>query len=533
MSLTKYKKKRKFAETPEPSGKEKSSKEKLIFVVQQHHATALHYDFRLEMEGVLKSWAVPKGPSMNPDDKRLAMHVEDHPYDYKDFEGTIPEGNYGAGNVIVWDNGWYQSYNHKDKKNAEKELLAGYYKGHITFILHGKKLKGEFALVKMKGRGENAWLLLKAGDEYATKEDILLKNKSVISRKALKPREKKNPAKKITPAKASSAHKKESVARLKPMLADLIEKPFDDPHWAFEIKFDGYRALAGIKRGGPVDLYSRNFISFNDKFAPIAKELKNFWHDAILDGEVVVLDEKGVSSFQLLQNYQRTGKGELKYYVFDILHLDGNSTRDLPLEDRKELLVSLLSKKKLKNVFYSDHITGEGKKFFKLAEKMKLEGIIAKKLDSTYKTGKRGGDWLKIKITQEQEAVIAGITAPGGGRKHFGSLVLGAYVKGNFEYIGNAGTGFSDAALKELYGKFKPYFTKDSPFETKVKVKTPIQWMVPHFVCQVKFTEWTDDLSMRHPVYLGLREDKKPEDVMPELPKGKKFSKERKVMTIS
>jgi bifunctional non-homologous end joining protein LigD len=191
MSLTKYKKKRKFSETPEPSGKEKSSKDKLLFVVQQHWATALHYDFRLEMEGVLRSWAVPKGPSMNPDDKRLAMHVEDHPYDYKDFEGTIPEGNYGAGNVIVWDNGWYHSYNHTDKKNSEKELLAGYHKGHITFILHGKKLKGEFALVKMKGRGENAWLLLKAGDEYATKENILLKNKSVITRKILKPREKK------------------------------------------------------------------------------------------------------------------------------------------------------------------------------------------------------------------------------------------------------------------------------------------------------------------------------------------------------
>jgi bifunctional non-homologous end joining protein LigD len=200
MSLTTYKKKRNFKKTSEPSGKGKSSKGELIFVVQEHAATNLHYDFRLEMEGVLKSWAVPKGPSMNPEDRRLAMHVEDHPYDYKDFEGTIPEGNYGAGNVIVWDNGTYHSYNNTDKKNAEKELLAGLYKGHITFILHGKKLKGEFALVQMKGRGENAWLLLKAGDKYATKDDILLKNRSVLTRKTLKPRIKngKTPAKKRT-----------------------------------------------------------------------------------------------------------------------------------------------------------------------------------------------------------------------------------------------------------------------------------------------------------------------------------------------
>jgi bifunctional non-homologous end joining protein LigD len=188
MGLTKYKKKRNFRETSEPSGKEKSSKDKLIFVVQEHAASHLHYDFRLEMEGVLKSWAVPKGPSMNPEDRRLAMHVEDHPYDYKDFEGTIPEGNYGAGNVIVWDNGTYHSYNYTDKKKAEKELLAGYYKGHITFILEGKKLKGEFALVQMKGRGENAWLLLKAKDKYSTTEDILRKNRSVLTRKTLKPR---------------------------------------------------------------------------------------------------------------------------------------------------------------------------------------------------------------------------------------------------------------------------------------------------------------------------------------------------------
>jgi bifunctional non-homologous end joining protein LigD len=318
---------------------------------------------------------------------------------------------------------------------------------------------------------------------------------------------------------------KEPLVRIKPMLAELVDKPFDDPEWVFEIKFDGYRALANIDSKRNVDLYSRNFISFNERFSPVAQELRNFFHEAILDGEVVVMDKKGVSSFQLLQNYQRTGQGDLKYYVFDILHLDGVSTRNLSLEDRKDLLLTLLSKKKLKNVFYSDHVEKDGKKFFELAKKMNLEGIIAKNLHSKYRPNKRGGDWLKIKITKEQEAVIAGITEPGGGRKHFGSLVLGAYVDNKFEYIGNAGTGFTDAALKELYAKFKSYFSDKSPFDVKVKARTPIQWMKPHFVCQVKFTEWTDDMSMRHPVYMGLREDKKAQEVIPELPKGKKWRK--------
>jgi bifunctional non-homologous end joining protein LigD len=327
--------------------------------------------------------------------------------------------------------------------------------------------------------------------------------------------------------------KKESVVRIKPMLAELADKPFNDPEWIFEIKFDGYRAIAGIKRNGPVDLYSRNFISFNEKFAPIATELKKFWHDAILDGEVIVTDKRGVSSFQLLQNYQKTGVGELKYYVFDILHLDGVSTRSMPLEERKNLLATLLSKKKLKNVFYSDHVIGDGKKFFKLAEKMQLEGIVAKNLHSLYHPGKRTGDWMKIKITKEQEAVIAGITAPAGGRKYFGSLVLGAYINNTFCYIGNAGTGFTDKALKELHAKFKPFFTDASAFKEVVKTKEKIQWMKPHFIAQVKFSEWTEDMHMRHPVYLGLREDKKVEDVIPELPKGKTWRKPKSKTTAS
>jgi bifunctional non-homologous end joining protein LigD len=286
------------------------------------------------------------------------------------------------------------------------------------------------------------------------------------------------------------------------------------------VKFDGYRALAVIDGNGNVDLYSRNFISFNSRYGPIVKELKKIKNKVLLDGEVVVENDKGVSSFQLLQNYLRSGDGLLKYYVFDILHLDDSSTRDLSLADRKELLRNLLEKSKAKNIFYSDHIVGQGKKFFELAKKNKLEGIIAKDLHSAYHVGKRTGDWKKIKITLEQEAIIVGITEPGGGRKHFGSLVLGAYFNKKLEYIGNAGTGFSDAALKELYMKFKPYFASNSPFEEKVKAKGKIQWLKPHFVCEVKFTEWTQDMHMRHPVYLGLRDDKKPQEVVPEIPKG-------------
>lgn len=318
---------------------------------------------------------------------------------------------------------------------------------------------------------------------------------------------------------------KEELQRLKPMLAELVEAPFDDEDWVFEVKYDGYRVLAGIDKNKNVDLYSRNFIPFNERFAPIAKELKKIRHEVLLDGEVVIEDEHGVSNFQLLQNYQKTGEGTLKYYVFDILHLDGNSTRDLPLLDRKELLELLLKKIKVKNIFYSEHVKKEGVKLYRLAKKRKLEGIIAKHASSMYHVSKRTGDWKKVKISHVQEAVIAGITSPKGGRKNFGSLILGAYHKKKLEYIGNCGTGFSETMLKELHNDFKHYFTPSSAFNEKIKIKGKIQWMKPHFVCEVKFSEWTDDMHMRHPVYLGLRIDKKASEVIPELPKGIKWQR--------
>lgn len=517
MSLSKYNQKRDFEQTKEPKGKIANSENELLFVVQKHAASHLHYDFRLELNGVLLSWAVPKGPSMNPEIKRLAMMVEDHPYSYKDFEGNIPAGNYGAGNVIVWDNGTYTPA--EDTSSPQKTLTENLKKGRLSFILKGKKLKGEFSLVKLKGKQENAWLLIKKNDKYASETDILLKNKSVISKKTLEDLEKKAeketstaaPKKKNTPKK--SVVKSEAAVFIKPMLASITEKPFDDEDWVFENKYDGYRTIAVINPG-EIKLWSRNQLSFTANFEPLIPELEKINHTAVLDGEVVVENSKGKASFQLLQNYLKTGKGNLKYYVFDILNLDGNSTVKLNLLERKELLKMLLDKHKLSNVFYSEHTLGDGIKEFEEAIKNQSEGIIAKKADSNYLIGKRSNDWLKIKIVQQEEAIIIGLTEPKKSRQHFGALLLGQYNGKKLQFIGKCGTGFSDATLKELYETLQPYFTSEAAVTEKLALRDSIQWVEPKLVCQVKFTEWTDDLHLRHPVYLGLRTDKKASEVL-------------------
>lgn len=302
------------------------------------------------------------------------------------------------------------------------------------------------------------------------------------------------------------------------MLASLGGEAFDGTEWVYEPKYDGYRVLALCDGKGGVSLYSRNLLSFDQVYAPIREQLKAIKHVCLLDGEVVVEDKKGKSDFQLLQQYQKTRKGELKYYVFDLLNLDDNDILDLPLLQRKELLALLLKKYELKNIFYSAHIAEAGIKYYKQAIAKGWEGIMAKRADSIYQTDKRSKDWIKLKITQEEEAVIGGITAPQGSRQHFGSLLLGAYDDGQLIYTGNCGTGFDTQALKELYGKFKPLFTDKSPFANKVNLRNEIQWLKPKLVCQVKFTEWTDQNSMRHPVYMGLRVDKKASEVTREKP---------------
>ncbi|MFV8375048.1 non-homologous end-joining DNA ligase [Flavobacterium sp. LB1P71] len=503
MTLDKYNQKRDFNSTGEPKGEaSKEAQNELIFVVQKHAASHLHYDFRLELNGVLKSWAIPKGPSMNPADKRLAIMVEDHPFSYKDFEGTIPAGNYGAGNVIVWDNGTYTLPETQSKTTLKNKLKADLEKGYLSFILKGKKLKGEFSLVKLNSEQENTWLLIKKNDAYSTDADILKKDKSVISNSNLEDLAKNSIA----------VNTNRSAQFSKPMLAHTIEKPFDKKNWIFEIKYDGYRTIAVINPD-QVNLFSRNQLTFNKNFKAIADELKKINHVAVLDGEIVIEDKAGRSDFQLLQNYIKTGKGNLKYYVFDILNLDGNDTTGLGLVQRKELVEILLSKFKLSNVFYSQHIPKKGVSFYELATKKNLEGIMAKEANSLYRVGKRSSDWLKIRFSQQEEAIVIGITESKTTRSYFGALLLAQYDRKKLRFIGKCGTGFKEETLKKLYNKFEPYFTDKSPLEDKIPVRDKIKWLKPKFVCQVKFTEWTQDGFLRHPVFQGLRVDKKAKEI--------------------
>ncbi len=523
MSLKKYREKRKFDQTPEPQGGSADEQGPLRFVVQLHRATHLHYDFRLELDGTLKSWAVPKGPSLNPQDRRFAVMVEDHPLDYRTFEGVIPKGNYGAGTVMVWDEGTYHSRQIADRRESEKILREGLQKGHITFVVYGRKLKGELALVKLRKGEENGWLLLKKGDQFATDRDVTELDRSVASNRTLDeisegamqkgeiwPAPKKSPALDL-----SDAPKSDMPRAVQPMLATTVEKPFDRPGWLFEIKWDGYRAIAEVE-GQKVRLYSRNQLSLEDRFGPLVRSLQGLGHQAVLDGEVVVVDETGKPSFQLLQNYQKSGVGQLVYMVFDLLYLNGHDLRRLPLTRRKELLEQILPV--LPHVQRSDHIPERGSDFFSLASQQGLEGIIAKDGASTYVGGRRSLSWLKIKTRLRQEAVIGGFTRPGGGRKNFGALLLGVYDRGQLNYIGHTGTGFSEKTLAQIHARLEPLIQTACPFRKRPAANAPVRWVRPELVCEVSFQEWTDDGIMRHPVFLGIRDDKKPSSVRRERP---------------
>ena len=296
------------------------------------------------------------------------------------------------------------------------------------------------------------------------------------------------------------------------MLAELTNDVFSDDDWIYEIKWDGYRAVAEIKEG-EVNLHSRNNISFNQKYYPVVETLKSFDVDVIFDGEVVIVDDFGKSSFQLLQNYQKSGKGNLAYYIFDILHLDGYDLTNLPLLKRKEILKQILPED-LKSIRFSDHIIGDGENFYKVAVERGLEGILAKRANSKYKIGKRSKDWLKIKTRNRQEAVICGFTQPKGSRDKFGSLVLGVYDEGELVYIGQAGTGFTDTSLKDIYSKLAPLITDKSPFKQKIITNTPATWVTPKYICDVEFSEWTEEGLMRTPVFIGIREGKNLTDVI-------------------
>jgi bifunctional non-homologous end joining protein LigD len=619
MSLNEYKRKRRFEETPEPPAKvAKQSRHR--FCVQRHAASRLHYDFRLEMEGVLKSWAIPKGPSLDPTDKRLAMQVEDHPVSYFDFEGTIPEGNYGGGTVMVWDAGTWVPLSPVPVKGeyvpgTEKEAAAMLAKGDLKFRLKGRRLNGDFALVHIKGRAGskgNEWLLIKKKDDRVVAGfDIEAYDTSILTdrtmeqiaddegsaewtssrpasrgkvkaawladavaradakRRALtaegaekteskKPRRaarsaaqaktsSKDTAHKVAAAKdfAPKSRSKKSPANsasstvkalagaeqrpmptvIHPMLASSVAKAFDDPDWLFEIKWDGYRAVAFIE-DGRVRLVSRNQNDLTAQFSELGS-LPQFVNAqrAILDGEIVALDEEGRPSFSLMQ--QRTGfqpgKRRLArregvpviYYAFDLLYLDGLDLRRVALEQRKQLLQDRI---KVGGVIqFSDHYAEKGLALFEAAKQRGLEGILAKKRSSIYQE-KRSNDWLKIKITQRQECVIGGYTDPEGSREYFGALVLGLYdEQGRLIHVGQVGTGFDQKTLKEMFAQLQGLKTKQNPFYGEIGGLRKIQLVRPELVAEIKFAEWTHEsteggMKLRAPVFMGLRADKPAED---------------------
>ena len=531
MGLKEYESKRTFEKTPEPEPNLRDTGDHLVFVVQKHAARALHYDLRLELDGVLKSWAVPRGPSLDPSLKRLAVMVEDHPLDYKDFEGVIPEGNYGAGSVIIWDRGSYHHPSAGDRRESERLLLDGLRKGDIKFVLDGAKLQGEFALVKT-GKDEKSWLLLKKKDRHATTDDILKENRSVESDKTLEDVSEANPKDASRQKRLNRIRLREAMERedlkdapiipmprgIKPMLTTLIKEPFDHPDWVFEVKWDGYRAVAEI-RDGDVSLYSRNGISLHQKFPPIANSLRKFRFEAILDGEIVVVDDEGHPDFQMLQDYRKSGSGHLLYYVFDLLYFQGHDLTNLPLLRRKELLKGILPS--VPNVKFSDHVGRDGVLFFRVVKEKGLEGIVAKHAQSVYQMGRRSRQWLKVKTHLTQEAVIAGFTEPTGRRKHLGALVLGTFEGRDLVFIGHAGGGFSTKMLKEMGERLRPLIREKCPFKIEPRTNTPVTWVEPEVVCEVVFHGWTDEGLMRQPVFSRIREDKTAHEVVRVMPGGK------------
>ena len=575
MALTEYKRKRDFKKTNEPSGKPvpKKIKGASRFVIQKHAARRLHYDFRLEMESVLKSWALPKGLPWKRGEKHLAVEVEDHPIEYEDFEGVIPEGQYGGGTVMVWDCGTYYVYGEQPIKSLRE--------GKLHLLLDGKKAKGEWTLVRIRGRdGEkNQWLILKTGDDVKPISSKL-EDESVKTGRTMKQiadaRDAEWQSNRVEDQSATSQFKArireaikkkpkdEAVGRdrrarrntlpreahgrlgepslpdlpsgkprfVEPMKAKLMEKPPAAGDWIYELKFDGIRLIA-IKDRGRVSLLSRNQNDLNARFPEIVDAAKNLPTDeCVLDGEVVALDEQGRSSFQLLQAREMEGrKSPIYFYVFDLLQLDGKSLVSVPLEERKNVLEKLCASGGDPRIRYSGAIGGDAEHLLTEVQRRGLEGIIGKLRDSVYEPDRRSGAWIKLKCVNEQEFVIGGYTPPQGARKYFGAILVGYYKDGDLVFAGKVGTGFTTKSLAALHKKFRAEERSDCPFVDLPSRQngqwvlgiTPsmmkkMHWINPKFVAEIKFAEWTRDRKLRAPVFRALRDDKQPGEVVRETP---------------
>ena len=549
--LAEYKRKRRFSETPEPEGSVGRGGRVHVFVIQKHAATRLHYDLRLEVGGVMKSWAVPKGPSLNPGDKRLAVHVEDHPMEYNKFEGIIPKGQYGGGEVIIWDRGTYEVEGSLD---AEAQLA----KGDFKFTLHGEKLQGSFVLVHLKNsKGGKDWLLIKHRDEFVdTKWDAEGDDQSVVSGRTLEDVKLGRKLGKARTEKVWQSNREEKVAGRRPggtavavarnsgrgavgprrdysllagarkaemprdvalTLASLREEPFSDPEWLFEVKWDGVRGLAFVA-DGKVSVKSRagrEILAEYPEVGDLAQQLNA--REAIVDGEIVALDKEGRSNFQKLQNRSgvRTPSKTLleaapaTYYAFDLLYCDGYDLRKVALEKRKEELKKIL--RPGGSVRFSEHEVEKGRELYEAARQQGLEGIIGKKRDSAY-VGGRTALWLKFKIVNELDAVICGWTAPRRSREYFGALVLGLYDGKELKFIGAVGTGFDVTTQKAIYEELQELRQGRSAFRAPPKLKEEIEWVQPKLVARVKYGNWTEGDRLRAPVFLGLRRDGAAED---------------------
>ncbi len=533
MTLEQYKKKRDFKKTPEPRNNQPIDKNKQLYIIQKHDASHLHYDFRLQIGDVLKSWAVPKGPSLDPNVKRLAVHVEDHPLSYGSFEGIIPQGEYGGGTVMLWDKGTWQT---------ENSLEKAYQKGHMIFTLRGKKLKGEWQLIQIKKDPKN-WLLMKINDKEAQSQkefDILkqepLSIKSGKSLDEIAKNTKKNVTHQnkkssipVTKKKAKTSpikltnltHVKKSVIpeTIRPQLATLVDKAPSGNNWLHELKFDGYRIIT-IINNSEIKLLTRNQNDWTDKLNFLTQAFKKLnLSNIVLDGELVALDEKQVPNFQTLQNtLNHHDKSPLIYYLFDIIYYDGYDLTGIPLLARKKLLEQLIDFDNQSIIRYSDHQLGAGKTMFGNACQLGLEGIISKEINSPYLQA-RSRHWLKLKCVKRQEFIVGGYTKPQGTRSHFGSLLLGIYDKNNkIKYCGHVGTGFTQDSLFDIYQLLTANKTTKMPFVERPPKISHVTWVKPNIIIEVEFIEWTEDGILRTPSFKGIRTDKSPQQVTMEIP---------------